>query len=247
MITVSDLSVQFGKRILFQDVNLKFTPGNCYGIIGANGAGKSTTIKSLVSILEPTSGEIYFNDLLLKNNRLECKKQIGYVPDSPDMFLTLSAFEYWSLVASIYEIDNKTRDDILNRYCKLFNMAGVEQQEISSFSHGMRQKVFVIGALLSEPKFWIMDEPMTGLDPQAAFDLKNLMKEHATKGNSVLFSTHVLEVAEHLCDRIGILSKGKLVFIGTLNELKEQFQGDNLEEIYLNIVKNSNSNILGGD
>ena len=247
MIEIKNLTVKFDTKCAIDNLSFTINDGEIFGLIGHNGAGKSTTIKSLVSILEPTSGDIYFNKLLLKNNRLACKKQIGYVPDSPDMFLTLSAFEYWSLVASIYEIDNKTRDNILNRYCKLFNMIGVEHQEISSFSHGMRQKVFVIGALLSEPKFWIMDEPMTGLDPQAAFDLKNLMKEHATKGNSVLFSTHVLEVAEHLCDRIGILSKGKLVFIGTLNELKEQFQGDNLEEIYLNIVKNSNSNILGGD
>ncbi|MGX7112435.1 ABC transporter ATP-binding protein [Gemella cuniculi] len=246
MIQIKNLTKQYDTKLALSNLNLTINDGEIFGLIGHNGAGKSTTIRSLVSLIEPTSGEILFDNKNLKNNRLECKKQIGYVPDSPDMFLTLSAYEYWSLIGDLYELDDKVKEDRIYKYSKLFNMIGVEHQAIESFSHGMRQKVFLIAALISEPRFWIMDEPMTGLDPQAAFDLKNLMKEHKKKGNSVLFSTHVLEVAEHLCDRIGILSKGKLVFIGTLAELKNQHVGSSLEEIYLNIVKEANRYNLGG-
>lgn len=247
MIQLKNLTKQYDEKIALNNVSFTIEDGEIFGLIGHNGAGKSTTIKSLVSIIEPTSGEIYYNGKSLKDNRLNCKKQIGYVPDTPDMFLSLSAYEYWELVADLYELDPETKEERIYNYCKLFNMVGNEHNSISSFSHGMRQKVFLIAALISEPKFWIMDEPMTGLDPQAAFDLKNLMKEHTKKGNSVLFSTHVLEVAEHLCDRIGILSNGKLIFIGTLEELKENHEGSSLEEIYLNIIKNSNRYGIGGN
>ena len=246
MIEFKNITKQYETKTALDNLNLTINDGEMFGLIGHNGAGKSTTIKSLVSIIEPTSGNIYFDDKDLAQNRLFCKKQIGYVADSPDMFLTMSPYEYWSLVADVYEIDEKTKEDRIYKYTKLFNMLGTEHQEIESFSHGMRQKVFLIAALLPEPRFWVMDEPMTGLDPQAAFDLKNLMKEHTKKGNSVLFSTHVLEVAEHLCDRIGILSQGKLIFVGTLEELKLSNSGQTLEEIYLNIIKESNKYGLGG-
>lgn len=246
MIKFNNLTKQYDDKVVLDHLNLTINDGEIFGLIGHNGAGKSTTIKSLVSIIEPTSGDIFFDDKNLRDHRLECKKQIGYVPDSPDMFLTLSPYEYWSLIADIYELDEKTKEDRIYEYSKLFNIVGVEHQDINSFSHGMRQKVFLIAALLSNPRFWIMDEPMTGLDPQAAYDLKNMMKEHTKQGNSVLFSTHVLEVAEHLCDRIGILSHGKLIFVGTLEELKAQHEGSSLEEIYLNIIKSSNRYNLGG-
>lgn len=246
MIEFKNLTKQYDTKLALSNLNLTINDGEIFGLIGHNGAGKSTAIKTLVSILEPTSGAIYFDGKNLNDNRLECKKQIGYVPDSPDMFLTLSAYEYWSLIGDIYELDEKTKEDKIYEYAKLFNIVNDQHQEINSFSHGMRQKVFLIAALLSNPRFWIMDEPMTGLDPQAAYDLKTLMKEHTKRGNSVLFSTHVLEVAEHLCDRIGILSKGKLIFVGTLEELKAKHEGHTLEEIYLNIIKESNRYNLGG-
>ena len=246
MIEFKNVSKQYDSKLALDNLNLTINDGEIFGLIGHNGAGKSTAIKALTSIIEVSNGDILFDNMNLRENRLECKKQIGYVPDSPDIFLTLSPYEYWSLIANLYELDEKTTKERIYEYSKLFNMIGVEHQEINSFSHGMRQKVFLIAALLYNPRFWIMDEPMTGLDPQAAFDLKNLMKEHTKQGHSVLFSTHVLEVAEHLCDRIGILSHGKLIFVGTLDELRAQHEGNSLEEIYLNLIKSSNRYNLGG-
>lgn len=148
----------------------------------------------------------------------------------------MTAYEYWSFISEIYEIDDNEREDRIYKYSKIFNMNEHYDQTIESFSHGMRQKTFLIGALLSEPKLWVMDEPMTGLDPQSAFNLKQLMKEHVKEGNSVLFSTHVLEVAENLCDRIGILKKGKLIYCGTVEELKSINDNKSLEETYLSMV-----------
>ncbi|MBF0714011.1 ABC transporter ATP-binding protein [Gemella sp. GH3] len=238
MIEFKNITKEYPNKVALQNLNLTINNGEIFGLIGHNGAGKSTTIKSLVSVINPTSGEIYFDNKKLSENRLECKNQISYIPDSPDMFLTLSAFEYWTLIADVYNIDSNEREKRISHYSRLFNMYDEMFSSIESFSHGMRQKTFIIASLIASPKYWVMDEPLTGLDPQASFDLKNLMKEHTKKGNTVLFSTHVLEVAEHLCDRIGILSKGKLIFVGTLEELKEQYPGDTLENIYLSIIKN---------
>ena len=217
MIEFKNVSKQYDSKLALDNLNLAINDGEIFGLIGHNGAGKSTAIKALTSIIEVSSGDIFFDNMNLRDNRLECKKQIGYVPDSPDIFLTLSPYEYWSLIANLYELDEKTTEERIYEYSKLFNMIGVEHQEINSFSHGMRQKV-----------------------------LKNLMKEHTKQGHSVLFSTHVLEVAEHLCDRIGILSHGKLIFVGTLDELRAQHEGNSLEEIYLNLIKSSNRYNLGG-
>ncbi|MBF0715519.1 ABC transporter ATP-binding protein [Gemelliphila palaticanis] len=238
MIEIQNLSKHYGEKIALNNLNLKINGGEIFGLIGHNGAGKSTTIKSLVSVINPTSGEIFIDKLNLKENRFECKKKLYYIPDNPDMFLTMAPIEYWSLIADVFELSSSEKEERIAKYSKLFKMENELHSPIESFSHGMRQKTFIIAALIANPKIWIMDEPLTGLDPQAAFDLKSLMKEHTQKGNTVLFSTHVLEVAEHLCDRIGILSKGNLIFVGTLDELREKFDGDSLESIYLNIIKN---------
>ncbi|QWQ38487.1 ABC transporter ATP-binding protein [Gemella sp. zg-570] len=240
MINIKNLTKKYSEKIALDSLNLEINDGEIFGLIGHNGAGKSTTIKSLVSVIEPTSGEIYFANKNLKNERLECKKEIYYVPDNPNMFLTMSALEYWLLIANVFELSKEEADERIKKYAGMFNMLSEQFSAIDSFSHGMRQKTFIIGALIANPKYWILDEPMTGLDPQASFDLKNLMKEHIQKGNTVLFSTHVLEVAENLCDRIGILSKGKLIFVGTISELREKYSGDSLENIYLNLIKNIN-------
>ena len=172
----------------------------------------------------------------LSSNRLEIKKKIGYVADSPDLFLRLTANEFWELVATSYDMTTAEVEARLGELLAIFDFASHRYEVIESFSHGMRQKVFVIGALLSDPDIWVLDEPLTGLDPQAAFDLKQMMREHADKGNTVLFSTHVLEVAEQLCDKIAILKKGELIFYGTVEDLKAQHPDQSLETIYLGLA-----------
>ena len=237
MIRIENLTKNYGATMALDNLNLTINDGEIFGLIGHNGAGKSTTIKSLVSILEPTSGQIYFDDLDLKSNRDTIKKMIGYVPDSPDMFLKLPVTSYWKFIASVFGIDKDLREERIKSLCQIFSLEVKATTRIEECSHGMRQKVFLIGALISDPKIWILDEPMTGLDPQSAYNLKELMKDHAGQGNTVLFSTHVLEVAEQLCDRIGILSKGKILFVGTMDELRAKHPGKSLEDIYLGMVK----------
>ena len=196
MIEFRNLTKVYDQTVALDGLNLTIESGKIIGLIGHNGAGKSTTIKSLVSVIHPTSGEIIVDGQELSSNRLAIKEKIGYVADSPDLFLRLTANEFWELVASSYGM---TLDEVESRLAyllELFDFEGHRYEVIDSFSHGMRQKVFVIGALLSDPEIWVLDEPMTGLDPQASYDLKKLMREHADKGNTVLFSTHVLEVAE---------------------------------------------------
>ncbi|MDO4813922.1 MAG: ABC transporter ATP-binding protein [Gemella sp.] len=239
MIKFTNLQKVYDTKIALDNLSMEIKDGEIFGLIGHNGAGKSTAIKSLVSAIDFTSGEIYFDNKKLTESRFECKKELFYIPDNPDMFLMLSALEYWNLVADIYSIDKKTREERIETYAKMFNIYEDRFSAIDSFSHGMRQKTFIIGALVASPRYWILDEPLTGLDPQAAFDLKEIMRKHKENGNTVLFSTHILEVAENLCDRIGILSKGKLLFVGTLEELKAKYQGESLEKIYLDIIKSN--------
>lgn len=241
MIEFKNVSKQYYDKVALNNLNLTINDGEIFGLIGHNGAGKSTTIKSLMSVINTTKGEIFVDNKLLSENRMYCKKQMYYIPDSPDMFLSMSALEYWTLVANVYELSKEEREARIEQYATLFKINDEKHSAIESFSHGMRQKTFIIGALIANPKIWVMDEPLTGLDPQASFDLKSLMKEHTSKGNTVLFSTHVLEVAEHLCTRIGILSKGNLIFVGTVDELKENYPNQSLEEIYLNIIKSIDS------
>lgn len=236
MIEFKQATKRYDQKIALNELNLTIQDGEIVGLIGHNGAGKSTTIKSLVSVINLTSGEIFIDGLPLKENRLALKRKIGYVADSPDLFLRLTANEFWELVASSYQMSFKECEERLTSLLQLFDFSEHRYEVIESFSHGMRQKVFVIGALLSDPDIWILDEPLTGLDPQAAYDLKQMMKEHAQKGKTVLFSTHVLEVAEQLCDRIAILKKGELLFYGTIDELKAHNPEASLESIYLSLA-----------
>lgn len=236
MIKISNLIHMYGTNKALNNVDLEINRGEIFGLIGHNGAGKSTAIKALVSILEPTSGDIFIDGKDLKTHRLEIKRQIGYVADSPDMFLEMQAIEYWRFIGDIFGMDPAIREQRIDELCKIFDMAENKWKLIKSFSHGMRQKTFVIGALLSKPDVWILDEPMTGLDPQSSFNLKELMRDHAKSDKTVLFSTHVLEVAEKLCDRIGILKKGELIFVGTVEELKASNSEKSLEEIYLEMA-----------
>lgn len=236
MIEFQDVSKTYGATQALKNLKLNIPEGQIVGLIGHNGAGKSTTIKSLVSVINPTAGKILVDGLDLASHRLRIKQKIGYVADSPDLFLRLTAQEFWDLVAASYGLNKQDYENRLVDLLGLFDFASHRYEVIETFSHGMRQKVFVIGALLSDPDIWVLDEPMTGLDPQAAFDLKQLMRAHADKGKTVLFSTHVLEVAEQLCDRLAILKKGELIFYGTVAELKAEHPDQSLEAIYLNLA-----------
>lgn len=236
MIEFRDVTKDYDGKLALNHLNLILESGEIVGLIGHNGAGKSTTIKSLVSVINPTQGQIFVDGKELSSNRLEIKKKIGYVADSPDLFLRLTANEFWELVATSYDMTTAEVEARLGELLAIFDFASHRYEVIESFSHGMRQKVFVIGALLSDPDIWVLDEPLTGLDPQAAFDLKQMMREHADKGNTVLFSTHVLEVAEQLCDNIAILKKGELIFYGTVEDLKAQHPDQSLETIYLGLA-----------
>ena len=236
MIEFQDVSKTYGTTQALKNLNLSIQEGQIVGLNGHNGAGKSTTIKSLVSVINPTAGKILVDGLDLASHRLRIKQKIGYVADSPDLFLRLTAQEFWDLVAASYGLTSQDYENRLVDLLHLFDFASHRYEVIETFSHGMRQKVFVIGALLSDPDIWVLDEPMTGLDPQAAFDLKQLMRAHADKGKTVLFSTHVLEVAEQLCDRLAILKKGELIFYGTVAELKAEHPDQSLEAIYLNLA-----------
>ena len=236
MIEFRDVTKDYDGKLALNHLNLTLESGEIVGLIGHNGAGKSTTIKSLVSVINPTQGQIFVDGKELSSNRLEIKKKIGYVADSPDLFLRLTANEFWELVATSYDMTTAEVEARLGELLAIFDFASHRYEVIESFSHGMRQKVFVIGALLSDPDIWVLDEPLTGLDAQAAFDLKQMMREHANKGNTVLFSTHVLEVAEQLCDKIAILKKGELIFYGTVEDLKAQHPDQSLETIYLGLA-----------
>lgn len=233
MIELKNITKKYENKTALDHLNLEIPAGKIYGFLGHNGAGKSTTIKSLVSIIEPTSGEIYFDGKLLPENRLEIKQKIAYVPDSPDLFLQLTANEYWDLIAAAYEIIDTSA---LTELMALFDMTGHQDETIESFSHGMRQKTVIIGALLADPAIWILDEPMQGLDPQAAFDLKEMIKKHAEKGNTVIFSTHNLDTAQQLCDELAILKKGELIYNGTVKDLLAQHPNESLETIYLGMA-----------
>lgn len=236
MIEFKNVSKNYDSTMALKNVSLNIKRGDIFGLIGHNGAGKSTAIKSLVSIINPSAGEIRVDGDLLNENRLEIKKKIGYVSDTPNMFLKLTAGDYWNLMAVAYEIDDNYYYERLRNLMDLFDMEEHQDSTIESFSHGMRQKTFIIGALLSNPDIWILDEPLTGLDPQASFDLKEMMKEHAANGNIVLFSTHHLDTAQQLCNHIAILKKGEVLYDGTIEDLQAQNENQSLETIYLRMA-----------
>lgn len=224
------------------NLNLKVENGEIFGFLGPNGAGKTTTIKLMTGILTPNTGTVSIDEISLGKEPIKAKQQIAFVPDSPETFSKLKASEYINFIADVYGISTEERQNRTAKYAELFGIADVLNSRISSFSHGMKQKLFLTASLVSDPQNWILDEPMVGLDPDAAFKLKELMRERAKSGKTVFFSTHVMEVAEKLCDRIGIIKKGTLVFCGTLEELKKAHQGDedkSLEEIFLALTSDT--------
>ena len=240
MIEIENVSKSYikGAKII-DDLNLKIKDGEILGFIGPNGAGKTTVIKMITGILNIDEGDILIDGKSIQNEPYEAKKNIGLTPDNPDMFLNLKGIEYLNFIADIYKIGKDERIKIIKELSKKFEIEGALNEKIDSYSHGMRQKIVIIGVLLHNPKNWILDEPITGLDPKAIYDLKIMMKEHAKKGNVVFFSTHILEVAENLCDRVAIINKGKILFLGTIEELKNKMKENNsLEELFMEIIKN---------
>ncbi|MGT2711765.1 ABC transporter ATP-binding protein [Streptococcus oriscaviae] len=236
MIQFEQITKRYGEVLALDNLNLTIENGEIFGLIGHNGAGKTTAISLLTSIITPSQGKITVDGLELEKNREAIKKRIAYVPDSPDIFLNLTAYEYWHFMGSIYGVPKETVNQRIQQLAELFDMTSRQHEAIDNFSHGMRQKTIVIGALVPNPDIWILDEPLTGLDPQASYDLKQLMKEQAQAGNTVIFSTHVLAVAEQLCDRIAILRKGKIIFVGSLEQLKSHYPDKDLETIYLELA-----------
>lgn len=234
MINIKDFTKEYSNGKLAVD-NISFTVNNgeIFGFLGPNGAGKSTTIKTIVGINKPTKGTITINDLNIEDDPIAYKKQFSYVPDNPFLFDKYSGYEYLNFIADIYEVDEETRKERIENYLKLFPIEGMDTQ-ISSYSHGMQQKLAIIGALLHDPDILILDEPMVGLDAKSSYNLKNIMRERVKEGKSVIFSTHVMEIVENICDRVAIISKGKIVAYGTISELKQD--GKTFEEIFLELT-----------
>ena len=239
MIEINNISKSYvkGKKQI-DNLNLKINDGEIFGFLGPNGAGKTTTIKMITGILDIDEGDILIDGKSITNNSIEAKMNFGFVPDNPDMFLKLKGIEYLNFIGDIYNISSEERKEKIESLARKFDIYENLNDKIQNYSHGMRQKIIILGVLLHNLKNWILDEPLTGLDPKSSHDLKALMKEHSKNGNSVFFSTHVLEVAEKLCDRIGIINKGKLIFIGTYEEIKEKFKDNSsLEDIFLEITE----------
>ena len=239
MIKIQNVSKSYKKgNKVVENLNLEIKDGEIFGFIGQNGAGKTTTIKMITGILEIDEGDIFIDGKSITKEPVEAKKQFGLVPDSPDMFLKFSGIEYLNFIADCFNVSKEDRKKRIEELSKEFGIYDELENKIESYSHGMRQKIVIIGVLLHNPKNWILDEPITGLDPKSSFYLKELMKKHASEGNTVFFSTHILEIAEKLCDRIAIINKGKIVFVGTLDELKNMHKDKNtLEEIFIDIIK----------
>ena len=240
MIELKNISREYKKgKKLIDNLNMIVNDGEIFGFLGPNGAGKTTTIKMMAGILDIDNGDIIIDGKSIKTNPIEAKMSMGLVPDSPDAFLKLKGIEYLNFMADVYEVSSDDRKNRINELSEKFEISNVLNNKIESYSHGMRQKIVIIGALLHNPKNWILDEPMTGLDPKSSFELKRLMREHVNKGNMVFFSTHILDVAERLCDKIGIIDKGKLVFVGTYEEMKKELkENKSLEELFMEIIKN---------
>lgn len=238
MIEIKNVSKSYikGKKII-DNLNLEIKNGEILGFLGPNGAGKTTVIKMMTGILEIDDGDILIDGKSIKKEPYEAKKNLGLIPDSPDMFLNLKGIEYLNFIADIYKIGKEERIKYIREFSKKFDMENALNEKIESYSHGMRQKIIIIGVLLHQPKNWILDEPITGLDPKAIYDLKTMMKEYAKNGNVVFFSTHILEVAENLCDRVAIINKGNIVFLGKIEELREKMKENNsLEELFMEII-----------
>jgi len=232
MLKIEGLTKKYGDVKAVDNLSLHIAPGEIYGFIGHNGAGKTTTIKSVVGILKFDEGEVYVDGISVKDKPLECKKIIAYIPDNPDLYEFMTGIQYLNFVADIFAVGAEERAERIKKYADMFELTEDLAQPLSAYSHGMKQKLAIISALIHEPKLIIMDEPFVGLDPKAAHLLKGVMREMCDSGCAIFFSTHVLEVAEKLCDKIAIIKEGRLVKSGSMEEVK----GDtSLEAVFLEL------------
>lgn len=232
MLRISHLTKTYGEKKAVDDLSLHIAPGEIYGFIGHNGAGKTTTLKASVGILSFDEGEIRINRMSIKDDPIECKKLIAYIPDNPDLYEFMTGIKYLNFIADIFEVSPAVRKERIAKYADMFETMQDLANPISAYSHGMKQKLAIISAWIHDPKLIIMDEPFVGLDPKAAHILKGMMRDVCDNGGAIFFSTHVLEVAEKLCDKVAIIKGGKLIKSGTMEEVK----GDSsLEDVFLEL------------
>ena len=236
MLKIEHLTKTYGDKKAVDDLSLHIQPGEIYGFIGHNGAGKTTTLKSVVGILPFDGGEIRIDGRSIREEPVACKRELAYIPDNPDLYDFMSGIKYLNFVADIFAIPAALRQERIRKYAGLFELTGDLAQPISAYSHGMKQKLAVIAAWLHAPKLIIMDEPFVGLDPKAAHLLKEMMRAHCDAGGAIFFSTHVLEVAEKLCDKVAIIKQGRLIRAGTMEEVKGD---DSLEEVFLELEESA--------
>lgn len=235
MLRIEHLTKQYGEKKAVDDLSLHIKPGEIYGFIGHNGAGKTTTIKACCGILPFDSGEIYIGEKSIKESPLECKSMLAYIPDNPDLYDFMTGIQYLNFVADIFGVSADRREELIHRYADTFELTSDLAEPISAYSHGMKQKLALISALIHEPKLIIMDEPFVGLDPKASHQLKEIMRKICDEGGAIFFSTHVLEVAEKLCDRIAIIKGGRLIKSGTMEEVRGD---ESLESVFLELEEN---------
>ncbi|MEE0595157.1 MAG: ABC transporter ATP-binding protein [Agathobacter sp.] len=232
MLKIEHLTKEYGEKKAVDDLSLEIESGEIYGFIGHNGAGKTTTLKSVVGILKFDAGEVYIDGESVQAAPLVCKKKIAYIPDNPDLYEFMSGIKYLNFIADVYGVGANQRQEKIRKYADLFEITADLAQPIAAYSHGMKQKLAIISAWLHDPKLIIMDEPFVGLDPKAAHILKGMMRELCDEGGAIFFSTHVLEVAEKLCDKVAIIKGGKLIRCGTMEEVKGD---DSLEDVFLEL------------
>ena len=240
MLELKNVTKAYNKNTVkaVDSLSMTVNDGEIFGFLGPNGAGKTTSIRMLTGILQPDEGELLLDGVSIKERPIAAKRTFAFVPDNPETFSRLKAIEYLDFISDVYKVPADQKKQRIETYCSKFGLLENLNSRISSFSHGMKQKLFLIASLITDPNNWILDEPMVGLDPEAAFTIKEIMRERAAAGKTVFFSTHVMEVAEKLCDRVGIIKKGKIVFIGTIEELQQQHgaAGQSLEDIFLKLV-----------
>ncbi|WP_440553297.1 ABC transporter ATP-binding protein [Vescimonas sp.] len=236
MLDIQHLTKTYGEKKAVDDLTLHIAPGEIYGFIGHNGAGKTTTLKSVVGILQFDQGEITIGGKSIKTDPLACKRLLAYIPDNPDLYDYMTGIKYLNFIADVFGVDAQTRRERIRTYADTFELTGDLAQPIAAYSHGMKQKLAIIAAWLHDPRLIVMDEPFVGLDPKAAHTLKGMMRQVCDNGGAIFFSTHVLEVAEKLCDKVAIIKGGRLIRSGTMEEVKGD---DSLEQVFLELEEDA--------
>jgi ABC-2 type transport system ATP-binding protein len=233
MLKIENLTKKYVEKVAVDNISIEVKPGEIFGFVGHNGAGKTTTIKCIVGILSFENGNIYIDGVSIKDEPIKCKSMMAYIPDNPDLYENLTGIGYLNFVGDIYNVDKNIRRDLIDKYAKDFEIYDNLGSVISSYSHGMKQKLAIISALIHSPKILILDEPFVGLDPKAQFKLKEIMKDLCANGMSIFFSSHVLEVVEKLCNKIAIINKGKIVKVGTTEEIAKE---GSLESVFMSTL-----------